>query len=375
MERLRSLIRIFFSLAALLLLLMFLIRILAPGTPESAPFFQFLRKLPFLDQAANLLTLPVDFVLGFVTGLLPADVRSWFPTMKAGPPISAVINWIANFPGLAGTAVSQSLTGVNYYRKFPGVFDWRLLLAMGLWGMVESIILTFLQHYRNIRLQSHKAERNEKLRREYQEPPPPPPAPAPSPRETLFKKVTRDIQGGALLKPSPADTDPLTRLLNRRAFMDYLTLEMAHARQAQSFIAILMIDFDDFNRLNEMHGRVAGDAVLAQAGMLLKQISPPQGKAFGARFGDEELAILMGDTSPEAAAYMAETIREQIGLIRIPEAPELQVTASIGVYSVRFVPTNGSSGLNERALIAKADAQMYKAKHAGKNRISTDSLP
>ncbi len=158
--------------------------------------------------------------------------------------------------------------------------------------------------------------------------------------------------------------DPLTRLFNRRYLMETLEREIYRTRQAGSSLALLMIDVDHFKRFNDLHGHGAGDAVLDAFGAVLRQAV--RGADVPCRYGGEEFAVLMPDCPAEGACGRAEEIRrlvEQL-VVRYQQQPLGGITVSIGVAALP------GDAPDAETLIATADAALYAAKEAGRNRIA-----
>ena len=125
-----------------------------------------------------------------------------------------------------------------------------------------------------------------------------------------------------------------------------------------------MFDIDNFKSVNDTYGHLQGDLVLREVARVLRdsarEIDEP------ARYGGEELAVVLPQTEIEGAAQLAERMRETIEALRIPRLDgegDLAVTASFGVASVP------SSASDKGSLVAAADAALYRAKRAGKNRV------
>ena len=161
-------------------------------------------------------------------------------------------------------------------------------------------------------------------------------------------------------------TDSLTGLHNRRFLMDVLTREFQqHARSGQTF-TVLMADLDHFKRVNDTHGHPAGDAVLVNSARIFRE-SIRSGD-YAARFGGEEFVLLLIGSSLNDARVTAERIRERVASSAIDfEGKSILVTLSIGLAEV-------SAGAEETiaALISRADAALYRAKHEGRNMVCCD---
>ena len=173
-----------------------------------------------------------------------------------------------------------------------------------------------------------------------------------------------------------AITDGLTGLYNHRHFYERLGLELARARRSGTPLAMLMIDLDDFKRLNDDYGHVAGDHVLRSIGRSLDDCTR-RGVDLAARYGGEEFAVFLPDTSmvepddgdhAEGALAVAERIRATVAAASVAcevngELKEVGVTVSIGVA---VFPTTATT-MGE--LVAQADAALYLAKRRGKDRV------
>ena len=125
-----------------------------------------------------------------------------------------------------------------------------------------------------------------------------------------------------------------------------------------------MVDLDDFKQVNDRHGHQQGDEVLASVAAILRDFSRDIDAP--ARYGGEELAVVLPQTDSDGAALLAERMREAVKRLRVPSvgggAP-LRVTASFGAASVP------ESAADREELVAAADAALYRAKRGGKNRV------
>jgi diguanylate cyclase (GGDEF)-like protein len=161
-----------------------------------------------------------------------------------------------------------------------------------------------------------------------------------------------------------AVTDELTRLFNVRHLHDFLDGEVERSRRFGTGIGLILMDIDDFKRVNDTHGHQQGDVVLVEVARVLREHSRNIDEP--ARYGGEELALVLPQTDVARAGNAAERIRAAIERLRIPRldggAP-LAVTASFGVAAL---PESAS---DKEELIAAADAALYRAKAAGKNRV------
>jgi len=170
-----------------------------------------------------------------------------------------------------------------------------------------------------------------------------------------------------------ARTDHLTGALSRGALYTQATRDLQIARRQRTFTAAFIVDIDHFKTINDTHGHAAGDAVLrhiALHGQAVLRCTD----LFG-RYGGDEFVAILPETDLDTAATIAERLRQSVGsavpgVCALPRGVAC-VTVSIGVASV------AAGGQTIDDLIAQADAALYKAKHAGRNRtrVADDATP
>ncbi|KGP00130.1 GGDEF domain-containing protein [Alcaligenes faecalis] len=151
--------------------------------------------------------------------------------------------------------------------------------------------------------------------------------------------------------------DPLTRLLNRRAFFEQVKKRLE--LYGHSGWAVMTCDLDHFKMVNDTWGHVAGDRALKEFGALLARTVRQDDLA--ARFGGEEFVLLIRSTSLHTAVLVAERLRSSVMNLHIP-ATAHTLTASFGV-----VQLNSNGDINQA--IEQADRLLYEAKHAGRNKV------
>ncbi|MFM0326735.1 GGDEF domain-containing protein [Caballeronia glebae] len=165
-------------------------------------------------------------------------------------------------------------------------------------------------------------------------------------------------------------TDPLTGLANRRSLELHLTQEWDKARQRGSPLSVLFIDIDHFKRFNDTLGHAAGDEVLIAVAHCVQRVAR-RSADFVSRYGGEEFVVVLPRVTADVATVMADAIRAEVqGLQLSHVTSEYQrITVSIGGATC-----NPGEGFAPTHLVEAADAQMYAAKAAGRNRVQTIAL-
>ncbi|MDH2414184.1 GGDEF domain-containing protein [Nocardioides sp. CER19] len=168
----------------------------------------------------------------------------------------------------------------------------------------------------------------------------------------LPARLTFDLRTARLQLAREAATDPLTGLANRRGWkVDVERLVHAVSRSGRP-LALMLLDLDHFKAFNDRYGHLVGDELLATFARRIQFGLPPE--AVVARWGGEEFAIALPDTTPTEAVAVAERIRAAV---------PMQQTCSVGL-------TLSGAGDSESSLVARADAALYAAKNAGRDRVA-----
>lgn len=164
---------------------------------------------------------------------------------------------------------------------------------------------------------------------------------------------------------SSALRDGLTKLFNKKYFLERLDSELKFAQRHETALSLLMIDIDYFKKINDTMGHLAGDTVLTTvASVLLKAV---RNEDVVARFGGEEFAIILRAIAMDSAQVTAERLRKLVEATRIPlEGRETKATVSIGFATYPLTPCK-----TPEELVEAADKALYRAKHAGRNRVSS----
>jgi diguanylate cyclase (GGDEF)-like protein len=158
-----------------------------------------------------------------------------------------------------------------------------------------------------------------------------------------------------------ADTDELTGLMNRRAFLAVAEDTVEFCRRYRRGMATLMIDIDHFKKVNDAYGHAAGDDAIKRIADIINQSIRSTDKA--ARFGGEEFVVLLREIDQETAVLLAERIRGSIEQVTITHGEaSFAATVSIGVA------INASGDRDVQDMIERADQGLYIAKKSGRNR-------
>ena len=178
-------------------------------------------------------------------------------------------------------------------------------------------------------------------------------------RAHLFETIQKANEGLEFL----AVTDGLTGLYNHRFFRERLADEFERATRYKVPLACLILDVDNFKRINDTFGHLRGDSVLKEiASRVVRTVRRPD---IVARYGGEEIVVIMPQTGAEGALAQAERIRRKIGEVPFGEASNaIRITVSVGVGVLQH-----RSMQDCEALIREADSALYEAKAGGKNKV------
>jgi two-component system, cell cycle response regulator len=178
-----------------------------------------------------------------------------------------------------------------------------------------------------------------------------------------IKHLQDELKEKNALLQELSGTDDLTKLANRRRFMEQFASEFARAKRYKTELSFLILDLDFFKQVNDSHGHLAGDSVLVQIAKVMKE-SVRSSDLVG-RYGGEEFGLLLPETGLKGSRVYADRIRKRIEDTRFEAAGKLiHVTVSGGISSY---PEISVETVDE--LWRKADQALYRAKQNGRNRI------
>ncbi|MEA3469599.1 MAG: GGDEF domain-containing protein [Thermodesulfobacteriota bacterium] len=181
-----------------------------------------------------------------------------------------------------------------------------------------------------------------------------------------LEDLTGELEEKNKILNNLAHIDGLTGIYNHRYFQNSLDNEISRASRNETEISLLLIDIDFFKKFNDTYGHQVGDFILKEFSATLKQEIRQYDTL--ARYGGEEFTVILPDTSPEDALIVAEKLRSAVDDKIYTDATEdYHITASFGVSTGSPVTDDNFSKSN---LINQADAALYEAKEAGRNRAS-----
>lgn len=160
--------------------------------------------------------------------------------------------------------------------------------------------------------------------------------------------------------------DSLTRILNRKGLDHQLDKLLGQPLPPGGTHGLVMLDIDHFKRINDNHGHLMGDRVLAAVGEVLKASVQPGGHLV-ARYGGEEFAILMPNATLQQAAELAENVRARTKAMKLRNRTTNEVVLTVTVSAGAATLQAGESGTD---WIARADAALYRSKEGGRDRVT-----
>ncbi len=185
---------------------------------------------------------------------------------------------------------------------------------------------------------------------------------------TAFKRQQDALERLSLRLELLAITDALTGLSNRRRFDEALKSEWQRACRDNTSLSLVLIDVDNFKRINDAYGHPYGDEVLKALAQLLIQHADGPGRLI-ARYGGEEFAVLLPGAVLDEAQALAERLRVQVqAALSMLDHVSVTVTISCGLSCAAPSDLSDRSGRSD-SLVEQADEALYRAKRAGRNRV------
>jgi diguanylate cyclase (GGDEF)-like protein len=177
-----------------------------------------------------------------------------------------------------------------------------------------------------------------------------------------IRRLTHELEDVNRQLQTFASIDPLTQLMNRRVLDERLEQEFARATRHRHPLACLMLDVDHFKMINDAHGHLVGDRILARVGGVITTTIRKTDVA--GRYGGEEFLVLVPETTGTGAQVLAERLRHAVASSGQDGTGLPVVTVSIGVASTEL------GGPSAQDLLRRADEALYEAKKAGRDRVA-----
>lgn len=175
-------------------------------------------------------------------------------------------------------------------------------------------------------------------------------------REQLLEN--RQLTNNLSIFKEKSRIDGLTSIFNRTTFMDLLLDEIKRSKILEYPLGLLILDIDDFKKVNDTYGHLSGDKILQSMGTVLK--SSLRRNDIVARYGGEEFAVLIPHAPLNEATQVADKIRASLAAMIVPDVPRITVSIGCTAYSPDESPED---------FIKRADDALYVAKEEGKNRV------
>ena len=176
-----------------------------------------------------------------------------------------------------------------------------------------------------------------------------------------IRRLTNELEDANRQLQTLATIDPLTKLMNRRVLDARLDQEFARAARYRHPLGCMMLDVDHFKKVNDTHGHLVGDRVLAQVGALITATIRKTDVA--ARYGGEEFVVVVPESSRTGALVLAERLRHAVASGGRDSSDLPRVTVSVGIATTELGVASAQD------LLRRADEALYEAKEAGRNRI------
>ncbi len=186
------------------------------------------------------------------------------------------------------------------------------------------------------------------------------------------RRLNRQVEQAQAALERQAHEDELTGLFNRRHFFARLGQELSRARRHGRWLSLVMMDLDHFKNVNDRHGHQAGDEVLRQVARRLA--GHCRSHDVLARYGGEEMALILPETDVQGAASLAEKLRAAVEEMRVDlgQGLEVGITISLGAVSLDHA---GLKTADDNLLVRLADQALYRAKQKGRNRVEQEPTP
>ena len=332
------------------------------GADQGLSFYAAWRPVfDWLYAISGYLMWPVYQLYNLVDATIPDN--PWFPGVYSSWLLDLLNTTLASQPN-----VQQAFQSPFIKQGMVGYFDWLTILAVFFYRILSPVLDGIYDFLKNI-IWNLMIEFSFTKKKEgkYQ--------------EALEKKASDlmklNVQYRNLSKEVSAlahsvITDELTKVYNKRFFINKITECFQKAKQKKTLLSIAMLDIDHFKKLNDNYGHLLGDKVLQAVAQVAKRSTP--GDCFCCRFGGEEFSIIMPGKNKEQAMEIVSAIHRNLPLLRFEEDPNLRTSASFGMCVADFRLESAQALGSFEDFIKLADDELYKAKLNGRNRIECNTL-
>jgi diguanylate cyclase (GGDEF)-like protein len=311
---------------------------------------------------SGLLMMPLYTLYGWLAPSIPKVTG--FPGFYAAAVPPVLLDAIETLP--PSLAVLKSfLQSASFTQTFLGYVDWLTPLAVLFYRVLEPLldpVGDFLKNLVwNILIELSFTKRKEGHYREALEK-----------RAADLMKLNveyRHLSHEASMLAVSVVTDELTKVYNKRFFIEKIAYEFQIAKKKQSLLAVAMVDIDHFKKLNDTYGHLLGDKVLQAVAQVAKRNTPAD--SFCCRFGGEEFTIIMPGKNATQARQVVSEIHTSLPLLRFQEDENLRTSASFGLCAADFRHPDAQALESFEHFIKLADDKLYQAKLNGRNRIET----
>ena len=338
--------------------------------------------LPVLQTSTTVLAYPVLLVFNAIGGVLPMEVRLWFPVASVEQVFLTLGKFIEIIPLMGG--VAKPVLDYDWANAVGGGFHWAYMAAIWLWRQlekpIEHLFKSIEKNWQNSELEAKSEVRRQQFQQRSEQAakgsthqPVSVILERPKKKGPEFREVVDTLKNENTSLKERVNTDSLTCLYNKAYFNTALTREVELLRPMQGALALMMVDIDDFKAINDTYGHPQGDQILIAVAGECQKLRAASGALLPCRIGGEEIAMIMAGVDAGQAEMLAEQFRKMIERLSFkhPSAPEgsIKVTVSIGLLAVRFSATTEAALLRPADMIQRADEMMYRAKQKGKNQV------
>ncbi|MBX2860748.1 MAG: GGDEF domain-containing protein [Vampirovibrio sp.] len=336
---------------------------LPADTPGSLPLYAGWR--PFIDNlylVAGVLNWPVSFLVSIVNQLIPATQTNWFPVIEAQVLGGQLQHFIVSGGLPWPEPIVQWFNATDFSSLLPGYCEWVNFLTMAALAIISPIfdrVFEFLKNFIwNLLIEFSFTKKKQKVYQQALEK-------RASDLMQLNVEYRNLAQQTSKLKDSVI-TDDLTKVFNKRFFIEKIREEFEKARETKAVLTVIMMDIDHFKKLNDTYGHLMGDKVLQRVAAVAKQATPSN--CFCCRFGGEEFSVILPAKDLQSALQVAEYIKTEVASLTFDDDPKLRVTISQGISTVDFKSPLAGKLAKFDAMVKMADDELYRAKLEGRNR-------